>query len=366
MDKLLQSSFLKLVRLGIGQQESFFSDKVDWQNIQALAMKQGLSALVLDGVERLPEKLRPPKSILLQWIGVTFHDESQYAVQRRVASEMALLFHNNQIKTYVLKGEVIAECYPNPTHRVSADMDCFLTEDVSYINNQNSMHERNAWALGNDLIKAQGFEVETLFYKNSSFMINGLMVENHHFLTPFRGNNMLKIFERFLQTLLREDRGEDCISETWLYRPPVLVTCLFLIEHAYSHFLHEGLTWKHVLDWMMFNRKHKDDICWADLEVLIDKFRFRRFYDSYNRLGEFLLGEKTEEELSKSDLLMLNDVWADLDLHETVRGWRGKLSLVGNTWRARWTYHYFSDISMLHALWIQVKGFLFIKNPKLD
>jgi len=35
---------------------------------------------------------------------------------------------------------------------------------------------------------------------------------------------------------------------TWLYRPPVVVSALFLIEHAYSHFLHEGLTWRHVLD----------------------------------------------------------------------------------------------------------------------
>jgi hypothetical protein len=63
---------------------------------------------------------------------------------------------------------------------------------------------------------------------------------------------------------------------------------------------------------------------------------------------------------------MLEDVWAELDLHDTVKGIKGKLALVGNTWRARWKYHYFSEISMLHALWIQVKGFLFIKEPKLN
>ena len=44
-----------------------------------------------------------------------------------------------------------------------------------------------------------------------------------------------------------------------------MVTALFLIEHAYSHFLHEGLIWRHVLDWMMFSGKHKDEIDWVEL-----------------------------------------------------------------------------------------------------
>ena len=145
-----------------------------------------------------------------------------------------------------------------------------------------------------------------------------------------------------------------------------MVTAMFLIEHAYSHFLHEGLTWRLVLDWMMFSKKHKKDIDWYVLDAYIDEFGFRKFYDSYHHLGKYLLGELKEKDLSKVDKRMLADVWSDLDIHETVKGVQGKWALVGNTWRARWKYHYFTDISMLQALWIQVKGFLFIKEPKLD
>lgn len=86
----------------------------------------------------------------------------------------------------------------------------------------------------------------------------------------------------------------------------------------------------------------------------------------YSRLGRYLLGDLSEDELTTKDRLMLDDVWADLDLHETVRGIKGKLALVGNTWRARWKYREFTDITWLQALWIQVKGFLFIKGPKLS
>ena len=221
--------------------------------------------------------------------------------------------------------------------------------------------------MGNDLIASNGFEVSKDFYKNSTFLLPELTVESHQYLTPFRGNKNLKAFEKLLQVLLSKDDGEDRIEGTWMYRPPVMVTALFLIEHAYSHFLHEGLTWRHVLDWMMFSKKHQKEVDWSEFEAHIDEFGFRKFYDSFSRLGKYLIGEVQEfKSLGAQDKRMLDDIWAPLDLHETVRGLKGKLALVGNTWRARWKYRHFTDMMWMKALWIQVKGFLFEKNPKLN
>ncbi len=354
---MIRPLFLDLVRLGIGCQIKNPPANPDWIALKDLAEKQGLLAIVIDGIEQLPESSRPPKELLFQWIGLVMQSETTYAIQQKTASEMAVLFHNNYIKTYVLKGAVIAECYQKPEHRISSDMDCFLSPDNS---------DFDAWALGNGIIKANGFETDTAFYKNSTFYLPGLTVESHRFLTPFRGNKRLKQLEILLQGMLQGDKGEDIFAETWLYRPPVMVTALFLIEHAYSHFLHEGLSWRHILDWMLFSRNHKAEIEWNTFEAFINEFGFRKFYDSYYHLGQYLLGEAYEEELSKSDKRMLDDVWTELDLHETVRGFKGKLALVGNTWRARWKYRYFSEDSMLKALWIQVKGFIFIKEPQLN
>jgi len=56
----------------------------------------------------------------------------------------------------------------------------------------------------------------------------------------------------------------------------------------------------------------------------------------YHQLGQLLLGELEEENLTPDDQLMLADIWPPLDLHKTVPGVRGKLALVGNTWCARW------------------------------
>lgn len=425
---LLHDTFLQLVRLGLGLAESTEiaeSDdgldcvksakstvNVDWKALKTLADAQGLSAIVLDGINEVRSKKPegrsdwfPPQQFLLQWIGEVMQGEERYAVQRTAAEKMAQLFHDNHIRTYVLKGEVVSECYPRPNHRVSVDLDCFLTEGFKKFNclsgSSNVLESssvqgngRDVWSLGNDLIRKKRCRVDEDFYKNSTFFLPGLMVENHRYLTPFRGNERLKKLEKWFQSQLKANAelSDDSapiknsrFGESYLYRPPVMVSALFLIEHAYSHFLHEGLTWRHVLDWQMFTRKHQEEIDWTELDARIDEFGFRKFYDSYSRLGEYIIGEFKEFKSSRSsrnsrgsrgsrgssslsvpDRRMLEDIWNPLDLHETVVGVKGKLALAGNTWRARWKYRYFTDINWMQALWIQVRGFLFERDVRLE
>ena len=92
--------------------------------------------------------------------------------------------------------------------------------------------------------------------------------------------------------MLSEDAGNDKMEDSELCRPPVMVSALFLIEHVFSHFLHEGLTLRHITDWMMYSRKHQEEIDWVQLQAYIDEFWFRRFFDAYEHVGEYVLGER--------------------------------------------------------------------------
>ena len=366
--------FLRLVRLGLGCAD-YSSDLIpqlsvkDWQALENIANEQGLLGVMLDGVEKLPRELRPEKKAILQSIGQLIQSEQQYAVQEHAAAEMGLLLHQHGIRTYVLKGAVVAECYPRPEHRRSVDMDCFLVDD-----NDNKNLDLNAevWERGNRVVEEAGFEVARGFYKNSTFHLPGLAVENHRFMTPFRGNKRLKRLERLLQSMIINDNlnvkveaSDRRFEGTWLYRPPVMVSALFLIEHAYSHFLHEGLTWRHVLDWTMFSRRHREEIDWEAFDGLIDEYGFRKFYDSYCRLGRYLVGELTADGLTPADRRMLSDVWAPLDVHESLHGLKAKLQLAGNYWRARWKYKLFTDMTWIRALLEWVLGAVFDRHPRV-
>lgn len=355
-----QEVILHLLRIGLGA-EDFIPDVTDWDAVYDLAMQQCVLPFVFDGYikkfdagEDIPQMTAPMKK---KWIGASYFVESGVAAQEKASTEMALLFADNHIRTYVLKGQIVAECYPIPQHRRSVDMDCFLVPADG--------RDFDAWERGNVLMEKRGVRVSRGFYKNSTLSLPGLTVENHIYLTPFRGNRRLKELEVLLQTLIRSDTGKDKMEGSELYRPPVMASALFLVEHAFSHFLHEGLNLRHITDWMMFSRYHHDDIDWTRFSGYIDEFGFRRFFDAYVHVGEYILGERTYSALCPEEQRMMDSVWAGLDLHDTVKGFRGKLNLVGNTLRASWKYHYFAPISMFHALWIQVKGFLFIRHPKL-
>ena len=66
IDRSAESVFLQLVKLGIGtSSEASLPEHTDWDSIEALSKRQGLFAVVIDGVEQLPQTSRPPLTIWL-------------------------------------------------------------------------------------------------------------------------------------------------------------------------------------------------------------------------------------------------------------------------------------------------------------
>ena len=58
--------FLQLVRLGIGTiTKASIPETLKWNELQTLAERQGLLAIMVDGIEHLPNNQRPPQEVLL-------------------------------------------------------------------------------------------------------------------------------------------------------------------------------------------------------------------------------------------------------------------------------------------------------------
>ena len=358
-----QRFLLDLVRAAVaGRTDFVMPASVNWTVLIEEASRQNVSVVASDGLQRLYDAGvysvsgdKEERRTKAKWFAKTMKYEQRYASQSATAKKIGEWFASAGIQTVILKGFTVSECYPIPAHRYSADMDSFLIKDGEHL---------KAYERGNLIIEEHGLKVDRSFYKNSSFDFSGLHVENHKYCTPFRGNKSLHRFEQLLQSMILNGPLIP-IEETGLLAPPPLASALFLTEHAYSHFLHEGLNLRHILDWTLFRRKHSSDVDWAAFERYVDEFGFRRFYDACSHLGEFVLGEREERALTDPERRMMDSVWAGLDLHESVKGFTGKIRLAGNTLRAGWKYREFAPISMAKALAIQVKGFLFDRNPVL-
>ena len=354
---------LSLLRASIhGDIRYAVPESLDWSLLIEEASRQNVSVIASDGLQKLFDagvyKVsgdKEEKRTKARWFAKTMKYEQRYAEQLAAAKRMGKWFASEGIQTVVLKGFTISECYPVPSHRYSADLDCFLIKNGEHL---------DAYEVGNQVMEKHGVKVSRDYYKNSSFNISGLHVENHKFCTPFRGNNTLRRLERLLQEMILQGPLTE-FEDTGLLMPPVLASALFLTEHAYSHFLHEGLNLRHILDWALFHRRHQSDVDWAAFERYVEEFGFRRFYDAFSHVGEYVLGDREYSSLTDPEKRMMNSVWAGLDLHEDIESFAGKLKLAGNTLRAGWKYREFAPISMAKALTIQVKGFLFDRNPAL-
>ena len=355
---------LELIRLGILTEDvesPSFSD-VDWDVVLKESFQQGVGEIACDGIKRInkiqKEGATVPRKIFLRWVGQTIQHERRYNEQLLAAQRMGAWMADKGIKTVVLKGFTVAECYPIPSHRYSSDMDCFLLKVGEHF---------AAWEDGNRVVEAHGIEVERKYYKNSAFDVDELHVENHKFITPFRGNKTLRKFETFLQTMMLDETLLTKFDGMELYKPSPLFSALFLMEHAYSHFLHEEISLRHVLDWALFRRAHRVDVDWDRFGACCKEYGFDRFGGSMTRVGEFVLGEREEEMLSAIDRRLLESIWDGERMEiDKSKFWTSRLTLIRKTLQSGWKYRAFSNITMIEAILIQVWGFLFERNPQLS
>ena len=78
--------FFRLLRtaLGTGTAEGLRLTGKEWAGMAELAQKQALGGILMQAIEKLPPDSRPPKPLLLQWIGWTKNIES---VNRQLNNE---------------------------------------------------------------------------------------------------------------------------------------------------------------------------------------------------------------------------------------------------------------------------------------
>lgn len=197
IDKELSAIFLSLVRIGIGHDEHVELREIDWQAIQALAERQGLSAVVLDGINRLPEAVRPPKIMLLQWIGEVIQGyEQRYVLYRKAEAGLGAWYREHGFRMMLLKGLACGLDWPRPEHRQYGDIDIYLFGQYK---------EADA-ALFHEL----GIKVDNSHH-HTVFQWQGFTVENHYDFVNVHEHESSRELESIFKGLANKD---DCLPLT--------------------------------------------------------------------------------------------------------------------------------------------------------
>lgn len=238
---------------------------IDWHAVYVIAIRQGVSAIVLDGIGRLPVDVRPSKPILLQWIGQATMMEQMYAKHRGIISSLASVFAKDGIRMLLLKGFGCSLCYPKPEHRPTGDIDVYLFGKKD-----------EADAL---VEKELGVKVHREYHKHSTFNYGGVEVENHaKFIDDVSHKSNIR-FERILMSVLEKYECEQSGIDNVLIPSPTF-NALFLLRHTGEHFASNEITLRHVLDVGTFFQRYHSKIDWALVFKVYKEERMLRFFNA--------------------------------------------------------------------------------------
>ena len=274
LDSNVNKDFLALVRLGIGTglvSGFTFQVPIDWHGVKDLAEQQGLSAIVLDGIERLPDQQRPPKVFLLEWIGETLQGyEYRYDLYCKTMAEMAEFYNKHGFKMMILKGYACSLDWPKPDHRPCGDI------DIWQFGQQKEADEV--------LAKEKGIEIDGGRLHHTVFYWRDFMVENHYDFINVHHHRSHAGLEKVFKELGKDDSHVVEVFGEKIYMPSPNLHALFLVRHALNHFASIGINLRQVLDWAFFAEKHSNEIDWKWLTGMLELYYMKDFYNCLNAI----------------------------------------------------------------------------------
>lgn len=264
-------SFLDLVRLGIGHLANINDESIDWDTIRALAEEQGLSAIILDGVEKLPNQQRPPTQLLLEWIGEALQGyEFRYDMYRKAIAELAGFYTRHGYKMMVLKGYACSLNWPRPKHRPCGDIDIWQFGE-----------QRKADGL---LTSEKGIQVDNSHHHHTIFTWGDFMVENHYDFINVYHHKSNEELEKIFKELGKDDSHFVELNGEKVYLPSPNLHALFLLKHTMNDFTSFSMTLRQVLDWGFFVEEHTKEVNWEWLIEVLKKFHMIEFYNTINAI----------------------------------------------------------------------------------
>lgn len=278
-----KEAFLTLVRLGIGNPASKLTQRVNWPAIQELATNQGLYAIVLDSIEKLPAEQRPPQEVLLEWIGEVLQGyEYRYDAYKNTIAEMAGLYSSHGVKMMVLKGYACSLNWPKPNHRPCGDIDI--------------------WQFGKQkeadstITREKRIEVDNSHHHHSVFNWGEFTVENHYDFVNVYHHKSNADLEKIFKELGEDDthyveiKCASTGSATIVYLPSPKLHTLFLLKHMMNDFTSFSVNLRQVLDWAFHIKRYGKEIDWNWMMSIIDKYHMTDFFNTINAICAEELG----------------------------------------------------------------------------
>lgn len=258
-------------------------ESVKLSSVYSLSLSQGVAGIAFQGLHKMmshqgmtKQNIGASLPVFNKWFRATatiiLHYEKILDLQRKLSGHLQKV----GIKALVLKGLSISSYYDDASLRSFGDLDIYSPTDYDKLD---------------EILKpiSTGFSVD--YYRHSECRVNGVMVENHRYLTDVRGQSRFYKLESFLQS--EASASLASISDGGLYYANECFLFVFFVYHALSHFLYEKLSLKFLVDWCVM-LKGRNELADDILDQKLNEFGLMHFAATMTALCVDRLGLQEE------------------------------------------------------------------------
>lgn len=268
-DKFL---FLSVVRSGLWGTELSLPSVVAWDNLLQIAKEQALIGVAFKGVENYLQG-RVGKKLILDWFSRLEKIKQKNDIVNKHVEWFARLLEKNQIGYRIVKGQVVAGCYPNALLRSPGDIDFWVSCDSK---------KRCEELIENGLRSEIKREESSIHVE---FRYHGVQYELHHSLSHFSS----KTCQEYFDNVVNFDEGMYVtVGETQVATLSPTLNALYIFIHLFQHLIHSGVGLRQMCDWMMWLHKYQEDIDRKELEQHLLQLALMR---PYRVLGAILVDD---------------------------------------------------------------------------
>ena len=305
----------------------------EWEVIYDYSKDQSVTALCFEAIAKLPEELRPSRSLFFHWAMFSEQTELKYREKKqRLAKFLQLI--GNEPKVLIIKGFSLARNYPVPSHRWCGDVDIFCFGQSEKVDR---------------IMETNGIEVDYSNPRHSMFRIDGLKFENHRFFL----HHMDDEEEKLEQFILSEAEKCRSLSDKQIVLGTPLGNAVIILTHTERDFVfnRENIKLRALCDWTTL--LNAGEVDYSELKKQIKGTSLGRFADTLTTVSVKYLGlspdflknfEPIPQKIVDDFLFMALNYQNQVELRGTLKG---KMDRLLKYLRHYNTYKYLFDRNII-------------------
>lgn len=289
-----QKFLLALVRMALwGREEPLAEYKPNWHEVLLLAEAQTLLGLVAQAVPMLPENLRPDPQSRIKLHSLAMKIICSHSLLDRKVADIKSRMDSYGMHTVLLKGQGTALNYPNPLSRQCGDIDMYVGEEnfPQTLRLLNPSSDKDA--------------KEYRHLKHFNIEEDGVDIEIHRIADIIPGFKRDRLFQQWTKANLEGESVRKVeIGGTSVNLPSADFDALYIMNHAWHHFMNGGVGLRQLCDWTMHLHRFHNELDVDALRSNLHDFGLARAWQILASVAVRYLG------LPQNECPLYNDAYA--------------------------------------------------------